>query len=126
MGESAGKKATCGMPQKEVGKAVIAVSVIALVLASGALGLVILAPRPIVQTSTTTTTIMPTSFGTTTAMPGASQCGFTTTCAAMSASGLELILAVNSPTVRPNDTLTVSVTELNTLPTTNNVSAASE
>src|SRR6266566_3614299 len=113
------------MPQRvEVGKAIIALSVLALVLASGALGLVVLEPRPIFQTSTTTTTITATSFDTTTtAMPGASQCGFTATCAAMSASGLELIIAVNSTAVRPNDTLAVSVSELNTLSTSNNVSS---
>src|SRR5438105_15701385 len=53
-----------------------------------------------------------------------SECGFATTCGAMSVSGLELILAVNSPTVRPNDTLSVSVSQLNTLPTSNNVSSS--
>jgi len=113
------------MPQSAaIGKAVIALSVIALVLAA-TLGVVIVALRSIIHT--TTTTITATALDTTTtAMLGAvSQCGFTTTCAAMSASGLELIAAVNSTAVRPNDTLTISVTELNTLPTTNDVSSSS-
>ena len=121
-------------PQRvAIGKAVIALSVITLVLA-GVLGLVLVAPQSIMHPATTTTTttttkaITSTSLNTTTkiAMGAEGQCGFTMTCGVLSPSGLELILMVNSTAVRPNATMTVSVTELNMLSTTNNVSSSSE
>jgi hypothetical protein len=121
-------------PQRvAIGKPVIALSVITLVLA-GALGLVLVAPQSIMHPATTTTTttttrtIMSTSLNATTrvATGAEGQCGFTMTCGVLSPSGLELVLMVNSTAVRPNATMTFSVTELNVLSTTNNVSASSE
>jgi hypothetical protein len=113
-----------------LGKATVALSVIALVLA-GTLGLLLVAPQSIVHSETTTTTVtttLMTSLETTTiaSLGAETQCGFTQTCGAMSTSGLELILSVNSTSIRPNSTLAITVTELNTLSKANNVSSASE
>src|SRR6266849_2229455 len=119
-------------PQRvAIGKAVVTLAIVVVIL-SGTLTLLIVTPESIVHqaiaTATTTTTITKiTSNATTKATLGVqSQCVFTQTCGAVSASGLELILSLNQTTVRPNGTLTVSVTELNTLPTTNDVSSSSE
>lgn len=113
-----------------IARATIALTIIVLILVT-VLGVVILAPHSIIQSVNKTVAITnatgpsSTSTSNTFALGTTSQCGFVTTCAALSPSGLELILAINSTRVRPNGTLALSVTELNTLSTTNNVSASS-
>jgi hypothetical protein len=112
-------------PQRvAIGKAIIALFLITLILA-GTLVLFLVAAT---TTTTTATKTISTSLNTTTKtiLGAESQCEFTQTCATTSASGLELILSVNTTTVMPNGTVSVSVTELNTLSTTNNVSSSSE
>jgi hypothetical protein len=104
------KKVTAMSPRAAIGKAIIALAVSTLILA-GTLGFVVVTSH--------NTTIKAT-------LDAEGECGFTRTCGVVSASGLELILSVAPPLVPPNSTLSVSLTELNTLSTTNNVSSSSE
>lgn len=101
--------------RKAIGRTVIALSVIILVVA-GAFGLIFVAPMFITSSAPASAREL---------MGAESQCGFSTTCGGMSGSGLQLVLNINSTDVRPNGTIAITVTELNTLRTTNNVSSSS-
>lgn len=93
----------------------LATLAIILVLA-GSLGLVLSGQHRVVETTVTTSTKQSLE----------SECAFVTTCAVLGPTGLELILSVNVTDVKPNNTLGIRVTELNTAQTTYTTSSSSD
>lgn len=80
-------------------------------------------------TTTTVSTTTQTTTATETTTPRSVvgdevQCGFATTCNVFNSAGLELLLSVNSTSIKPNGTIALNVTEFNPLPVTNNASAS--
>jgi len=77
--------------------------------------------------STTTSTLTTTMVETTTprSIVGAEvQCGFVAKCNTFNSAGLELSLSVNSTQLKPNGTISLNVTEFNSLPLALNISSS--